>query len=212
MLSRKIKHSKNNKILDQFENIFLDFDGVLFNSNFLKGKAIKYATNIDDNNERRKLFINFFVENNGLPRELKIKKFYPKNYQSILERYNNKLSEIYGNAKLTHSAYDFLEKYKQKNFFILSGGNLIEIKTLLHLNNLEKYFTKIFCAPELKEKILTNNKHNKSIFIGDSKVDYEAANKSNTPFILMTDYSDWKDWILYISTETHVINNLSELN
>ena len=70
------------------KKIFIDFDGVICDTNTLKEKNIKEAYkyvfgeyNID--------FVQFFTKNNGVPRELKLKQYFnsPTLEEKILKKY-----------------------------------------------------------------------------------------------------------------------------
>jgi len=199
-------------LINHSKNIILDFDGVLFDSNFIKEEAIRYASDIDLSKENQKKFLKYFTSHNGIPRDYKISKYYPEKKSLILSRYNNKLKSIYKKAKLTIYALKFLKQFANQNIFILSGGEMAEINNLLELNNLSHFFNKIYCSPCSKIEILNQFDPVNTTFIGDSIVDYKAALHANIFFVLMIGYTQWHDWKNEIDIDkVKIISNLGDL-
>lgn len=185
--------------LKNYNNIILDFDGVILDSNFIKEKAISEIANKFLDNKRGKEFVNYFISNNGLPREIKIKKYFndEKMYNEILNQYNSILNIKLRDARFTTSFEVFLKKLDFYNLssYILSGGDEKEIISLLENRDLLKIFTGIMGGPLTKYENIDNLKLNgKTLYIGDSKIDYEVADKYNFDFIFMYGYTQFKEW------------------
>ena len=99
-------------------NIFIDFDGVVCNSNFLKEKNISKAykkvmgyINVE--------FIHYFTKHNGIPREIRLKKFVNDKdlEEKILIEYHNLNSSI-NELKLAPGLLDYLINNKKKNIYL----------------------------------------------------------------------------------------------
>ena len=67
--------------IEKYNTFIFDFDGVILDSNFVKKEAIyKSVINFTDI-ENAKKFVNYFIDNSGIPREKKINKFFSKEYK-----------------------------------------------------------------------------------------------------------------------------------
>lgn len=183
---------------NNFNQIFLDFDGVICDSNSLKAENIFKASSIFTDENNAKKFTEFFIKNNGIPREYKTIQYFRNEIlaEKILVEYE-KLNENLIDAVLNPGLLEFLEFYDFKEIFILSGGSKYEIKEYLNKKNIVDYFDAIFCGPKTKEQNLKNiNIAYPALFIGDSVHDYEVAKKFNLDFIFMygaTQVFNWKE-------------------
>lgn len=185
-------------IKNKYDNYIFDFDGVIFDTNFIKKKAIYESTkrylNIDDLNK----FVNFFLNNSGIPREKKISKFFDKiTSKKIQDTYGEILYEKLLLANKVPGIINLLSKIIKfnKKIYILSGGSPDEIIMILKKNKMLKYFDKILAAPYGKQQNLNKlNLNNKSIFFGDSFHDYEIALQNNLDFVFVYGFSIQEDW------------------
>lgn len=88
-------------------------------------------------------------------------------------------------------AKNILEKLKElkKSIFLSSATPLMHLYKILELRELSKYFDGIYGAPSSKNNhirqilSITNNKLNKTVYIGDSELDRMAAENSGCNFI-----------------------------
>ncbi|MFQ3598946.1 MAG: HAD family hydrolase [Chloroherpetonaceae bacterium] len=203
--------------LNQVDNLILDCDGVILDSNFLKEKNIFEATRTYTNADTAQAFSKYFTDNNGLPREYKITTYFgDKNLsQKILLLYNrlNKASLL--NAPFTYGFEQFLDKtnglFKR---YVLSGGDESELKCVLLQKGINHRFEKIMGAPKTKYEHLSElNLKGKTLYIGDSKLDYEVACHFQFDFIFMSGYTQFTEWNRFFSGQSQVkiIKNLSKL-
>ena len=185
--------------LEKYENIILDCDGVIFDSNNLKIQAFsKTIGNFDIN--LVKPFITYLKKNFGNSR-YKIFKDFIKNYTKItlnnnaydelLNDYSHHCISLYKRASFTEGFCDFLKKYNGKNFFVASGSDQKELNYIFSLRKIDKYFKKIYGSPKPKDEILGQLviHSQKSIMIGDAKADLMASKKNKIDFIFMSQYS-----------------------
>jgi hypothetical protein len=172
------------------KKVFIDFDGVISDTNVIKEKNIKEAYkyvfgeyNID--------FVNFFTKNNGVPRELKLNKYFnsPIIEEKILKKYFS-LNKNLLDAKLSNGFLDFLKINNKSDFFILSGGDRTEIVNFLKKNNVFDIFEEILTGPKTKSQNLAKfNLTESDVFIGDAKHDFIVAKEYKLNFIFMTEFS-----------------------
>lgn len=184
--------------LSIYKNIILDFDGVVIDSNKIKENAItKVAKKYLDSKDATD-FVNYFISNNGLPREIKIEKYFDLEESSlVLFNYNEILKTELVFANFTDSFDLFLGHLESFNLVpsILSGGDELEILNFLKKKNYLHRFKRIMGGPTTKfNNINSINLFEKCLFIGDSKIDYEVAKKFNLDFIFMYGYTQFSSW------------------
>jgi phosphoglycolate phosphatase-like HAD superfamily hydrolase len=198
--------------------VILDFDGVVLDSNSLKKEAIYSTVQNYLSQKEAEQFVDYFVANNGLPRERKIATYFSDTYQyeSVLDEYNRILDHKLRDAKFTQSFLFFLEKLKFYNHvpYILSGGDVNEIKSLLELRGLSDSFALVMGGPLSKSDNLNKLAFTgKILYIGDSKIDYEIAKQYDFDFVFMYGYTQFVAWKEYFKDkkEVMIIKNFETL-
>ena len=181
-------------MLDFFscKRIFIDFDGVIVDSNKFKEIAIKEAIYlINGKNEKSNLAIDYFNINAGLPRRLKLANFFTlEDTEKIMNIYAKKCNQSYLKSKPIDGTLKFLEylnrKYKEVDIYILSGGEKKEISKFIFDNKIHTFFSDILASNKLKSEHLRNlNASENDYFIGDSKLDLETAINHPLKFIFI---------------------------
>lgn len=205
--------------LTNYQNIILDFDGVLLDSNNIKKEAIKKAVNGYLSSEQEiENYVNYFTTNNGITREIKIAHYFEKmeDYQKVLNRYNEALKQDLLQAQLTEGCKLFLLQLQYYHHlpYVLSGADKDEVLFLLQRNGILQNFCKVMGGPLSKyqnlDKLVLNGK---TLYIGDSLVDYEVARTYNFDFVFMYQYSQFNDWKNFFreKKEVLVIKNFETL-
>ncbi len=199
-----------------YKNIILDFDGVIADSNHYKEKAITKAAGRLIQDQALSEFVEYFTTNNGIPREPKIAKYFSgKDYDFVMEKYSKILKQDIATLQLTNKTERFLAKLRVKGFhpIILSGGQKSEIESILEEKGLSCYFQTIFGGPKTKEENVTQmNLEGKTLFIGDSKVDYQVSVTFGFDFIFMYGYTQFDNWRAFVEDKKlKIIDDLSEL-
>ena len=95
---------------------FIDFDGVIVDSNNLKEVSIKESVyEIVGNNRKSNQALKFFNENAGIPRNQKLSLFFSnKDKDKIMNLYSSKCHEFYSIKKPTIGTDEFLSFYKKQ--------------------------------------------------------------------------------------------------
>lgn len=179
-----------------YRQILLDFDGVVCDSNSIKGGNIFEAAKSFVDEDVALKFSNYFTANNGVPRDIKINHFFPDAVlaKNILEKYEELNSNL-SNAPLVPGIVRFLEINKDAEIIIVSGGVEKEIRQYLQENGIEKYISRVLSGPATKEQNLETVTINKScVFIGDSRHDYEVAQQFFVDFIFIYGYTQFHQW------------------
>lgn len=192
-------------MLQNIENIFFDFDGVILDSVDCKTQAfyemyLPYGEAIA--NEVKK----YHLENGGVSRFKKFEFWEKKYFNRVLSKRELKilcdnfskkvLNKVINSPKVKGVEF-FLEKhYKSKNLFIITGTPTNEIKQITKSIGIDHFFKEILGSPETKEfwgKFIINKyeiNRDKILFIGDALTDLVAAKKLNLRFGLrLTNYN-----------------------
>lgn len=202
-------------ILNKYKQIILDFDGTIVDSNEIKKDAIINAIESFGTKKKNEEFIHYFIYNNGMPREDKINKFFKESdANKILECYNLILKKR-KNVSLSFGFEEFLFSVKKIiPLIILSGGQKDEIYDILQYHEILSYFNKIYTAPKNKyDNIKSMNLEGKSLYIGDSVIDYEVSKTIDCDFIFMYRYTQFKEWKSFFRNKNDVciIQDFKEL-
>lgn len=187
--------------LQKCKHMFIDFDGVLVDSNKFKELAIeKSIFELFGKNEETIKAIEYFNINAGISRKKKLSLFYTeKQVSKIQELYSKKCSEFLINAQTTIGVRNFLDfiksKHKQIKIHILSGGEKKEIIFFLKKLNLLLFFEDILASEKNKlDHLLEKEVSENDIFIGDSINDLKASINSRIKFILFEEYKSLKSF------------------
>jgi len=217
----------DSQILDSYDVVIFDCDGVLIDVNLLKceafGKAVEdYPTDIVND------FVKHCRNTFGVSRYVKFKEFFndfakepfQKNkYNSFLSNYASICKEMYQYADITPGCENLLSQLFNANkmLYVASGSDEKELNEAFIGRNLNKYFNGIYGSPKAKTEctsmILDRNPNKKAVFIGDALADLKTAKEHNLDFIYMSKFtvqSDEKDQICRNEAKK-VISILEEL-
>ena len=153
-------------------------------------------------------FVHYHKENGGISRYEKFDFFLrnmAKNYtEKEYKRLLNKLSKLVRakliDVPLTNGALDFINHvYQRSDLYIVSGGDQDELRDVFKERDMAKYFCEIFGSPAKKVDLCKTIKNNlqsdkKVLFIGDSRLDYIAADASGFDFVFLSGYTEMENW------------------
>jgi phosphoglycolate phosphatase-like HAD superfamily hydrolase len=185
-------------LIKQYETIFWDFDGVIKESTEVKENAFvelfqSYGSIMTER------IRNHHQNNGGLSRYEKIPLYMQwageKNTQKRIDEYCLQFSQIVVDkiikAPWVTGVEDYLRKYYiSQNFIIVTATPQKEIEIILQKLELNKVFVNVFGYPTSKMEAIKyvlinyNVAPHKSLMIGDSNTDLEAAEKNNMHFLL----------------------------
>ena len=176
--------------LDKCKLIFLDFDGVIVDSNKFKELAIqKSLYDVIGRTKKTEQALNYFNKYAGVSRKVKLSKFFKdSDINKILEKYEKACKSFFQKAEPTIGFKEFIKyikiNFKKIRIYILSGGEKQEILYFLEQNNIFYYFEDILSSSKTKQDHLKNFKVTKNdIFIGDSISDLKASIEIEISFI-----------------------------
>lgn len=180
------------------ETIFWDFDGVILDSNTVRDKGFELVLANYPKNHVEAL-LQYHRKNGGLSRYHKFRYFFEEiRKEEVTEKQVNKLAqqfsrimlqELTNPSLLIEETLAFIKSnHKRYIMHIVSGSDQTELRMLCEELDIAKYFLSIHGSPTPKvewvAKILDQNQYDiaKTILIGDSINDYEAAVKNEIWF------------------------------
>tara|TARA_R110001583_G_scaffold195533_1_gene375563 strand:- start:6773 stop:7429 length:657 start_codon:yes stop_codon:yes gene_type:complete len=200
-------------LLNSYDVVIFDCDGVILDSNDFKLSAMKNALEdclVDNVSVER--CVDYFRENFGLSRFHHIDKFVCdliENTDSstlktnILENYSNYCKKSYSKCDETPSIRKLLNSVSAKKF-VASGSAEDELRNVLDYKELSSYFVAIYGSPKSKTDIIDNilksvAPESKVLMIGDSESDFVASKNNNIDFIFYSPFSNVKNIMFDLS-------------
>ena len=193
--------------MKKYSHLFFDCDGVILNSNKIKTDAFyKLALNFGELQAQK--LVNHHLENGGISRYEKIK-FFQKNilkntnirlYQELVVNYGKILKEKLIKAEISKGVFKIKQFFPNSKITVVSGSDQNELRWLFKEKRIDHLFNNgIFGSPknkiEILEEIFSGFKgEEKSIFIGDSKYDFEVSKFFKIDFAFISEWSDLSDW------------------
>ena len=199
-------------MIENYKTLIFDCDGVILNSNKIKSQAIYDATK-HLGNEPAQALLDYHVQNGGISRYAKFEYFITEilnqefdqalNHE-LLQRFAKVVKKGLMNCEVAKGLDELRERTVHANWLIVSGGDQAELREVFAARELNKYFNGgIFGSPDDKGAILKNETKNRniigrSLFLGDSMYDYQAANTAKMDFIFISNWTEVKDWEKWI--------------
>ena len=181
----------------KYENIVLDFDGVILDANKQRKKNMKFVLDKNLNQELSKLTFDYFSKNSGVSRNVKLRKFIKDELvlKKVLNEYYELNLSTLPKCNLVKGIKEFIIKYyTSKKILILTGADEDEVKILVKSKNLNEYIFYLGGGPKskiqhLKELQLKGD----SVFFGDSKYDNFTASEYRFDFVFVSGYTNTKE-------------------
>lgn len=187
------------KLIDKITTIFWDFDGVLMNSNAIRGKGFEMVL-ANYPKDQVKQLMDFHQANGGLSRYVKFRYFFEEvrgekitdeEVQAWADQFSEiMLANLINKDLLIKETLDFVKaNYQNYKMHIVSGSDENELNKICKGVGINNYFKNIKGSPTPKKKlvadILEKEKYNlgECVLIGDSINDYEAAKQNKILFM-----------------------------
>ena len=199
-----------------YPTVFLDFDGVIADTNPVKERHIRQSVEKYAETEQADAFVQYFMENSGIPREKKVlSRFDRDTGLAILQDYNRRNMQAFSTMELTEGCDAFLEQCRRTGtaLHVLSGGDEAEIRHILQHNGPSR-FDSILSGPETKAEHLSRLDFRKpALFIGDSRYDHQVALSYGLDFVFMSGYTRFNGWQVYFQeSQSHqIVSNFKEM-
>ena len=181
----------------KYENIVLDFDGVILDANKQRKKNMKFVLDKNLNQELSKLTYDYFSKNSGVSRNVKLRKFIKDELvlKKVLKEYYELNLSTLPKCNLVKGVKDFIVKYyTSKKILILTGADENEVKVLVKNKNLNEYIFYLGGGPKSKIQHLKQLQlKGDSVFFGDSKYDNFTASEYRFDFVFVSGYTNTKE-------------------
>jgi beta-phosphoglucomutase-like phosphatase (HAD superfamily) len=187
---------KRNSIV-VYQAIFFDFDGVIVESTEIKTQAFRelYAEHLSVLSD----IIAYHVAHEGISRFEKIfychKRFLGielgENELSVLAgKYSELVKQLVIDCKSVPGALGFLRAhYATLPMFVVSGTPEWELKEIVKVRGLSRYFVSVNGSPHHKARIINaqlklhSYNSDQCLFVGDAMTDHDAAKETGLIFI-----------------------------
>ncbi|MGJ7548727.1 HAD family hydrolase [Pseudomonas alloputida] len=194
--------------LFSYSTLVFDCDGVVLNSNKVKTQAF-YQAALPYGKQAAEALARYHVENGGISRYKKFSYFLehiiPQQanndiVDTLLSDYANHVQEGLLSCEISPALFNLREQTAHANWLIVSGGDQNELRSIFKQRNIADMFDGgIFGSPDAKEEILEREERKlnikpNSLFLGDSKYDYQAAKSANMDFTFISAWSEVQNW------------------
>ena len=190
--------------------IVLDCDGVILDSNQLKSDAMGEAVS-DYGEDLTRRFVRYHREHGGISRYAKFETFLrdmakdwsADRYDYLLDRLSKLVREKLLSVPYTAGAEAFLARAARgSRLYIVSGGDQQELVWAFGQRGSAHYFDAILGSPTAKQAHCdsirqTLDPGTRVLFIGDSRLDHEAARASDFDFLFLSGYTEFEGWRAY---------------
>ena len=196
----------------KYENIVLDFDGVILDANKQRKKNMKFVLDKNLNQELSKLAFDYFSKNSGVSRNIKLRKFIKDELvlKKVLNEYYELNLSTLPKCNLVKGVKEFIIKfYTSKKILILTGADEDEVKILVKSKKLNEYIFYLGGGPKSKIQHLKELQlKDETIFFGDSKYDNFTASEYRFDFVFVSGYTNTKEENL----EYSLIENIEDFS
>ena len=207
--------------MKNYSHLFFDCDGVILNSNKVKTNAF-YKIAIKHGKESAKKLVNYHINNGGISRYKKIK-FFQNNiiknndlklYENLVNDYGEIVKKELLETEISKGIFKIKDFFPNSKLAVISGSDEKELLWLFKKLKIDHIFdTGIFGSPKSKEEIFNqifknSNDIISSIYLGDSKYDFEVSKMYGMDFAFITEWTEVAEWVTF----TKINNIKSYLN
>lgn len=215
----------------QYGAIIFDCDGVLLDTNHAKIQAFRdCAIEADFDPDTVERFSEWQSQNFGLSRGLVFEKLLSGSFgeapnsaslHDLIQSFGHKSRSLYGASVECQGVRELLDHLQGHPLFVASGSDQSELRNVLREKRLSGYFRMILGSPTSKvdnvNKIVSHLEAEfqslRTVMIGDSLADYEAAKINNIEFVFVSRYSTATESMgkLALEGQFSAVDNLDEL-
>ncbi|WP_445005933.1 HAD family hydrolase [Halomonas mongoliensis] len=189
-----------------YTTLVFDCDGVVLDSNKVKTEAFYQAT-LPFGEATAQAMVDYHVANGGVSRYKKFAHFLEQivpvhaaqqgpDLEALLQAYANHVREGLLSCDMAPGLEALRQQTPNARWLIVSGGDQTELRDVFAQRGIAQWFDGgIFGSPDTKDGILereldSGNIQQPSLFLGDSKYDYEASKRSGLDFIFLSGWSE----------------------
>ncbi|MCC6621016.1 MAG: HAD family hydrolase [Deltaproteobacteria bacterium] len=197
------------RLLSRFqpEAVFLDCDGIIFDTNRLKCDAFRYALAGAPSDAVERL-VAHHKATGGVSRYLKIEHFYrrlfpvPEPDQAIaraLARFGEYCEDGYRRMRPRREALAFADLFGPDRVWVVSASDEDELRRVFRAQEIDHHFADVHGSPATKTAHLTRILGARglaptdALFVGDGGGDWGATGPLGMPFVFLAEMSEWSD-------------------
>ncbi len=202
--------------MKNYSHLFFDCDGVILNSNKVKTNAF-YKIAIKYGQESAIKLVKYHINNGGISRYKKIKYFQNniiknndlKLYENLVNAYSEIVKKELLETEISKGIFKIKDFFPNSKFAVISGSDEKELLWLFKKLKIDHIFDNgIFGSPKSKEEIFNqifknSNDIISSIYLGDSKYDFEVSKIYGMDFAFITEWTEVQEWVTFTK-----INNI----
>ena len=216
---------KKNSVFEfsKYDYLIFDCDGVILDSNRFKIQAYSDALP-DERPKHIEIFLRYHKQHGGVSRYEKFRYYYNEIRRTLspereiniaIDRFAAIVRKGMLECDYVLGVLQFIKHAKTNSvpLFVVSGSDENELREVFSIRGIDYHFNHIYGSPANKVKntgkvVKLMGEEKKGLFFGDSKTDFDAANKFGLDFVFISGFSEW-DVGNNISTKT--ITNFLDL-
>lgn len=184
----------------KYECVVFDCDGVILNSNKIKTEVF-YNTALPYGEEKAEILRDYHVECGGVSRYKKFTYFVENILdgssggvcaEKLIENYSKEVYLRLLSCEVSDGLHSLRKRFCKQKWFVVSGGDQNELRDVFARKDLSSNFQGgIYGSPDTKSDILNRlidrgELTRPAIFLGDSKLDSEAASGAGLDFLFIS--------------------------
>lgn len=186
--------------------VFLDCDGVIFDSNGFKLEALRYALAGYPEPALREMDA-YWTANGGVPRYEKLAHFFSQilKVSDVAERVAQAAQRFTQFSRRAYAEHDplpdalrFIRQTSSERCYVVSGTDQEELRDVFAQKQLSSLVSEVCGSPVGKLAHLTRILEargcpaERALFIGDGGGDFDVARRLGVPFVYLDQYSEWR--------------------
>ncbi len=185
--------------------LFLDCDGVIFDSNGFKLEALRHAIAGYPEGPRRAMEA-YWSENGGVSRRIKLEHFFrelqptepmSEAIDEASQRFGEYSRTAFSAAAPVTEALQLARDAGAERCFVVSGADQVELQDVFDAKGLRALVAQVCGSPVPKLAHVTRILEERAcaagdaLFIGDGGGDFDVCRRLGVPFIYLDQYSEW---------------------
>lgn len=209
--------------------VFMDCDGVIFDSNEMKSGAMAAAVAgypqpaVDE-------IVALHQKQGGISRHAKLRHFFTEIHPvedveaalaEALDKFGAHSKNGYRSIEPIPAALDFARAFDgPRNVYVVSGTDQAELREVFESKGLTSNFADVLGSPTTKpehfRRVLAERgvAATNALMVGDGSGDFEAARALGMPFVFLAPYSDWATATTDLTgqPDVHIAKDWAELS
>jgi phosphoglycolate phosphatase-like HAD superfamily hydrolase len=206
--------------------IFMDCDGIIFDSNPAKAEVFRIALAAYPKTEVARLE-SWLASQGGISRYVLLERFFTEihifaDVKAALKRalvdFGEASVAAYRNLQPLPEALQFAEAMGgAESVTVVSGSDQEELRSVFDDHGISNRFRDVLGSPTTKpvhmERVMAELGAEEGVMIGDGRADFDAARALNLDFVFLAQYSDWvtAELDLKDAPRTRIVHTWQEL-